>query len=153
MSETRARRAGGRGGGREGRGFAGRGRGRNVNFNKGLNAFKNPIPSLANHIFKSGSATCPAKFEETWEKLGDRRRSLGTPGAAEVADGMETFTTPTVATPPAPPARIEDPDNMGQQPVVMIDNPNLRAEEAIWLAKLALIPKLEMQIKQQMQAA
>ena len=71
MSEARAGRVGGCGGGQEGRGFAGRGRGRNVNFNKGSNAFKNPIPSLANNIFKCGSATCPAKFEETWEKLGD----------------------------------------------------------------------------------
>ena len=100
-----------------------------------------------------GSATCPARFEETWGKLGDRRRQTGNAGAAEVADAMETFMAPTVAVPPAPPARIEDPKNAGQNPMVMIDNPNSEGERELWKAKLALIPKLEQSIKQQMNAS
>ena len=153
MSEARAGRAGGRGGGREGRGAAGRGRGKNSNFCKSSNSFINPIQSLRNHIFNYGSATCPARFEETWGKLGDHRRQTGNAGAAEVADAMETFTTPVVSVPPPPPAQVEDPDNAGQMPMVMIQNPNLEGERELWKAKLALIPKLEQSIKQQMNAA
>ena len=44
----------------------------------------------------------------------------GTRGAAEVADAMETFTTPVVSVPPPPPAQVEDPDNAGQMPMIMI---------------------------------
>ena len=131
MSEQKAGRFGGRAGGREGRGAGGRGQGRNSNFLKGLNTFRNSIASLKDNIFNYGSATCPARFEETWGKLGDHRRQTGNAGAAEVADAMETFTAPIVPVPPAPPARIEDPDNVGQNPMVMIDNPNLEGEREL----------------------
>ena len=153
MSEARTSKPGGRSGGREGRIAAGRGRRRSSNFRKGSSTFKNPIPSLKDDIIDYGKATCPARFEETWGKLGDYRRQTGSAGAAEVADAMESFVAPVVAIPPPPPAQVEDPDNRGQQPMAMFANPNLEGEREIWKARLALIPKLEQSIKQQMNAA
>ena len=142
MSEARGGRFGGRTGGREGRGGGGRGRGKNSNSRKSSSGFKNPNPKLAKHIFTYGSARCPARFTESWGKIGNARRQTGNPGAAEIAEAMETFTDPVVDMPIQPPAQVEDPDNMGQQPPAMIANPNLVGETELWKAEIALIPEL-----------
>ncbi len=142
MSKARGGRFGGRARGREGQGGGRHARGRNLNFKKSSNVFWNLNPKLAKYIFIYGSAKCPARFTESWGKIGNARRQTGNPGAAEIAEATETFMDATITTPPAPPAKIEDPDNMGHGPAVMIPNPNLVGENALWQAQIALIPEL-----------
>jgi len=76
-------------------------------------------------------------------------------GAKEVANAMEDFHPPVVGRPALPdtPRQIEDPNNAGQNPPVMIENPEYVAQDAIWKAALALIPKKQEAIEQQLHAA
>ena len=60
---------------------------------------------------------------------------------------METMVTPTIAEPPEP-TMIEDPNNMGQDPPVMIEN---RREIIKWESQLKMMPKRELSLETALQ--
>ena len=59
------------------------------------------------------------------------------------------MTAPTIIE-PTEPALIEDPRNMGQQPPAMIEN---RSEMLKWEAKMKMIPKRELNLKNELEQA
>ena len=124
--------AGARGGGgssRRGRGD-GRGRGR-FNYRRGKKKGTGHVsntPAIANDTFDCGKAEHAGQFEKARKAVINYFRMSGDPESALVADSLEQMAIQAINAPPIPP-RVEDPNNMGQNPPIMVDN---LAETLIW---------------------
>jgi hypothetical protein len=141
MSEARAGGPprGGRGfdrGGQNNRREGGGGRGgRGDRGNKPKN-YQSKTPAIKDFIIDFGKPEHAAQLVKHKKEIIAYIRREGEKESVLIADALEQGVAPTIAVPPRP-ARIENPDNMGQVPPDMIDD---EAEVLIWQGELKLIP-------------
>jgi hypothetical protein len=119
------------GGGRGGRG----GRG-DRNDKQKQKKYQSKTPAIKDFVIEYGKPEHAAQLVKNKKEIIAYIRREGENEAVLIADGLEQGVTPTI-TVPARPARIENPDNMGDIPPDMIDD---EAEMLIWAGELKLIP-------------
>ena len=96
-----------------GRGGAGRGGPtRKVRPGKKPTTYTSDTEALKNDIFDCGKPEHAAAFERSLKRVADYIRREGDKESVLVADGIESFTMPTIQVPPMPPW-VEDPNNPG----------------------------------------
>ncbi len=88
--------------------------------------------AIKNGIFDCGKPEHAAAFERSLKRVADYIRREGDKESVLVAEGIETFSTPTIPIPTMP-GRIEDPINPG----VMIEN---RGAMIMWEGELRHLP-------------